>query len=217
MLMVATALAALKVKGRALWEKYDNGDNLLFTEADLLALPTKSPLFYAFLKQDDPVVRSLADALIEAARKPLDQTPLLEDVLPGLRSTPTRTPAQVAKKTASVTVGATVPSSKHERDFGEATKGPTAVRWPKQTPQQDTGLRVRIWMPAAVALAGVLVLFAIVTGAVFFATRGQTSTPTDRPEIAKNRSTDTHTRNEQRSAKCSSAEPPVSIPIRPPR
>jgi len=45
LLLVATALCAIKVKGRALWDKYDNGDNLLFRQEDLDA-PSKSPLFY---------------------------------------------------------------------------------------------------------------------------------------------------------------------------
>jgi hypothetical protein len=44
LLLVATALTALKAKGKALWEKYDNGDNLLFTEGDLQT-PLKSELF----------------------------------------------------------------------------------------------------------------------------------------------------------------------------
>jgi formylglycine-generating enzyme required for sulfatase activity len=87
-LLVATALAALKVKGRALWEKYDNADNLLFTQEDLEA-PNKSRLFYELLKLDDSAARTLAEALAEAARKPLDETPLLADLLAGGMPAPT--------------------------------------------------------------------------------------------------------------------------------
>jgi formylglycine-generating enzyme required for sulfatase activity len=79
-LLVATALSALKVGGRALWDKYNNGDNLLFTQEDLEA-PSKSRLFYELLKLDDPAAHALAERLIEAARQPLEETPLLEDVL----------------------------------------------------------------------------------------------------------------------------------------
>ncbi len=71
-LLIATALACLKAGGRALWEKYDNGDNLLFREADLQA-PTKSPLFYELLKLTDPEARKLdlkqAKASALSARK----------------------------------------------------------------------------------------------------------------------------------------------------
>jgi hypothetical protein len=70
-LLVATALRALTVGGRALWEKYDDGDNLLFRRQDLEA-PSKSALFYELLKLGDPSARFLAENLIDAARKPLD-------------------------------------------------------------------------------------------------------------------------------------------------
>jgi hypothetical protein len=42
LLLVATALRALKAGGKVLWDKYDNGDNLLFTETDLRD-PAASP------------------------------------------------------------------------------------------------------------------------------------------------------------------------------
>src|SRR5947199_2935683 len=35
LLVVATALSALAVAGRGLWDRYDTGDNLLFQEPDL--------------------------------------------------------------------------------------------------------------------------------------------------------------------------------------
>jgi serine/threonine protein kinase len=54
LLLVATALSCLKVRGRGLWAKYDNGDSLLFHAADLQA-PVKSPLFYELLKIGNPV------------------------------------------------------------------------------------------------------------------------------------------------------------------
>jgi formylglycine-generating enzyme required for sulfatase activity len=79
-LLVATALACLKVGGRALWEKYDNGDNLLFREADLRA-PVKSPLFYELLKLTDPLARKLVGLTLDALRGPLDAVPLLDEVL----------------------------------------------------------------------------------------------------------------------------------------
>src|SRR5436190_16606878 len=44
LLAIACALRALAVNGKALWDRYDNGDNLLFREADLRA-PARSALF----------------------------------------------------------------------------------------------------------------------------------------------------------------------------
>lgn len=52
LLLIATALHCVGVAGRTLWDKYDNGDNLLFQEADLQS-PVKSRLFYELLKLSD--------------------------------------------------------------------------------------------------------------------------------------------------------------------
>jgi formylglycine-generating enzyme required for sulfatase activity len=78
-LVIYTAIRALIAGGRPLWDRYDNGDNLLFREQDLEA-PSKSRLFYELLKSDDASVRALAEKLIDALRWPLDQTPLLEEL-----------------------------------------------------------------------------------------------------------------------------------------
>jgi hypothetical protein len=75
-LVIATALRCLLVGGRQLWERYDNGDNMLFRQEDFEA-PSRSVLFYELLKLNDSEARCFVDNLIEAARKPLDQTPLL--------------------------------------------------------------------------------------------------------------------------------------------
>jgi formylglycine-generating enzyme required for sulfatase activity len=96
LLVVATGLRALKVGGRALWEKYDNGDNLLFRREDFDA-PSKSALIYDLLKLDDPSVRFLAENLIDAARNPLDQTPLLEELISRRRGSPVERDGQPAR------------------------------------------------------------------------------------------------------------------------
>ncbi len=70
LLLIATALTALKSRGRALWEEYDNGDNLLFVKADLEA-PTKSHLFLELIRAADPTTAALADQVLKArARRP---------------------------------------------------------------------------------------------------------------------------------------------------
>jgi hypothetical protein len=81
LLVVAVALRCLRVAGRPLWERYDNGDNLLFQAADF-ADPHGSPLFAELLRLPDTEARSLAARLMAACQKPLEQTPLLGDICP---------------------------------------------------------------------------------------------------------------------------------------
>jgi hypothetical protein len=85
LLLIATALRCIKAGGRALWEKYDNGDNLLFRETDLAA-PTKSQLFAELVRLNDLAVQPLVNHLIDALRGRLEATPLLEEVFPGARA-----------------------------------------------------------------------------------------------------------------------------------
>jgi formylglycine-generating enzyme required for sulfatase activity len=87
LLVIYTAIRALMAGGRPLWERFDNGDNLLFCRQDFEA-PTRSALFAALLKADDPAVRSLAETLIDAARSSLDQVPLLNALANGERAVP---------------------------------------------------------------------------------------------------------------------------------
>jgi formylglycine-generating enzyme required for sulfatase activity len=81
-LAIYVAIRALMIGGRPLWDRYDNGDNLLFRRQDFEA-PSRSLLFAELLKLPDPITRSLIEKLIDAARKPLDQTVLLNDSIGG--------------------------------------------------------------------------------------------------------------------------------------
>src|SRR5262249_54991306 len=83
-LLVATALCALQVKGRPFWERYDNGDNLLFKQADLDA-PTRSFLFLDLIRSAEPPIVALADRLLTALRGGLASVPLLEEAMPEAR------------------------------------------------------------------------------------------------------------------------------------
>jgi hypothetical protein len=66
LLVVYSAIRALMVGGRALWDRYDNGDNLLFRALDLRN-PRDSALFCDLIRMDDSEVRRLADALSRAS------------------------------------------------------------------------------------------------------------------------------------------------------
>lgn len=114
LLLVATALRALAVKGRTLWEKYDNGDNMLFRETDLQA-PTRSSLFLDLFKSGDAMTVSLADQMLKALRGGLESAPLLDDVLPEVPlavpvrpARPLPTPAWVDVPTATAVAVAPV-------------------------------------------------------------------------------------------------------------
>src|SRR5439155_7253686 len=86
-LVIYTALRALIVRSRYLWNRYDNGDNLLFKQADLDA-PDKSPLFAELLKLNDPPVQRLVQVLIQSAQQALERTPLLDELVPSEPAAP---------------------------------------------------------------------------------------------------------------------------------
>jgi hypothetical protein len=79
-LVIYTSLRCLMVGGRALWERYDNGENLLFRAADVQN-PGASALLHDLWELQDPVVRALVKQLLQATQAPLEQVPLLDEVL----------------------------------------------------------------------------------------------------------------------------------------
>ena len=81
-LVIACALRATAVAGRRLWDRFDNGDNLLFREADL-ADPASSEVARALWDLDDPTVTNLLALLVLSSRRPLKDTPWLDEVLVG--------------------------------------------------------------------------------------------------------------------------------------
>ena len=95
LLAVAAALRCLRVGGAALWQRYDNGDNLLFREADLAA-PGKSALFRELWRLDDAAAHALVGHLALAAGGPLDRVPLPDKVLPEGK-TPALDPARTRR------------------------------------------------------------------------------------------------------------------------
>ncbi len=78
-LVVFTALRCLAAGGRALWERHDNGENLLFREADF-RLPAASKLWPELFRLPDPVAVTLAGHLLAASQQPQDLVPLLSEL-----------------------------------------------------------------------------------------------------------------------------------------
>ncbi len=79
-LAIASALRATVLGGRALWDKFDNGDNLLYKEADLRD-PGKAKVFKALWELHDDVLCVLVGKLVLASKEPMRKTPWVDDLL----------------------------------------------------------------------------------------------------------------------------------------
>jgi hypothetical protein len=169
-LVIYTALRALVVGGRPLWERYDNGDNLLFRQQDLEA-PGKSALFYELLRMEDPSVRFLAENLIDAARKPLEQTPLLGELIPDAGNSS----AIRARKSASPPEAA---------QFTAPPAAPPPVVYPfPGNPPPERGRRNKVSM--LIGLASAVALFGVLAGAIVLVARMGGSRPSHSGQVAK--------------------------------
>jgi hypothetical protein len=104
-LAVATALRGLAVVGPALWEKYDNGDNLLFTEGDYKT-PAASAVMKDLWNSGDPTVEALVGRLAIACGKPIPQTPWLDHLAPEGDPAPLDTPT---RRDAAAALGVALP------------------------------------------------------------------------------------------------------------
>ncbi len=80
-IVIFTALVAL-AHDASLWDRYDNGENLLFRAEDFRSEGT-SMLFGELLCND--VTRGLALALLHAGRVPVEQVPALETIVDASR------------------------------------------------------------------------------------------------------------------------------------
>ena len=98
-LVVATALRALKAD-KGLWDKYDNGDNLLFKESDLAA-PVQSEVFQELASLPDPGLVMLAAHVRAALKGNLESAPLLEEAMPDAKGAAAPAPKRPSKLTAT--------------------------------------------------------------------------------------------------------------------
>jgi hypothetical protein len=177
LLLIATVLRCLRVGGRALWERYDNGDNLLFRETDLKD-PNHSLLFRELFGLSE--VRALVGVLRRSLAAPLDHVPLLEQALPELAppaAIPVPQPAQPTMTAAKVArvAGAVLPppvartragQTKHHpaSKVGQARRTSTA---PTKTAFSTAIIRQlkgsSLWVKGAIAVG----LLALVLGLVY--------------------------------------------------
>jgi WD40 repeat protein len=171
-LVVAAALQGLIAVGPNLWDRYDTGDNLLFQEADFKN-PAASALVRELWECGDPAARALVGHLALACRKPIPQTPWLDQVAPDGAVTPL---AGSAAKAAAEALGFTQPvtaSSGWEEVREEpAAESPFAAaeverpRAGKHRPakQSGGGSRMLVIGGAVVVAVGVVVGAVVVAG-----------------------------------------------------
>jgi hypothetical protein len=79
-LVIYTALRCLRAGGPSLWQRYDNGENLLFREEDFRR-PVASRLWPELWALRDPDARALAGHLLLAGLGPASAVPLLDQLL----------------------------------------------------------------------------------------------------------------------------------------
>ncbi len=186
------------MKGERLWDKYDNGDNLLFKEADFLA-PLQSHLFLDLTKTGDGLVSRMTDILVKALRGSLETVPLLEQVMPeALGSSSASYPPlresgpsvrQVSPPQAPLAAPAAPvvapPDADGTFDFGEppaAAPGISSSR-PKRT-RATRKPRVPVW--AWTAAVTLLIVALAVTAVTFFAIQNGGSNPYKDAQPPKN-------------------------------
>ena len=105
LLAIYCALRGLVAEGRNLWERYDNGDNLLFREADFRQ-PGGSALLKELWQIPDAAVHDLVGHVVLACRTSIQEVPPLDAVVDD--QVKPLTPAQEEKVNAILGPGAKV-------------------------------------------------------------------------------------------------------------
>ncbi len=89
LLVVASALRCLFVGGKSLWDRYDNGDNMLFREPDLQK-PGRSALFKELQELPDSQARALVEELRKALEGNLEDVAAMDELFPKKKPTKVR-------------------------------------------------------------------------------------------------------------------------------
>ena len=169
LLLIAASLQCLQTGGRALWEKYDNGDNLLFKEADLRN-PDSSALFAELQTLGEPTVAAVRKALACT----LEKAPLLEEFMPEPRpaaaavpaAKPTATPVAPVVTKASPAVQTTTAPTANPWAFEKSASAGTKTKRPQPKSTKRSGLLLAVLAGGVAAL--LLLAGTVAVGAIFF-------------------------------------------------
>jgi hypothetical protein len=174
LLVVGTALQALAALGPRLWEKYDTGDNLLFTAADFQN-PAASPLVHELRQNGRAALRRLLEALVASCNRPIAETPWLDDLAAAGLDAPLAA-AEGARDAASALGLAAVPVAQpptpppvevlslDDEPAGAEPPRAASHRPPKARPQPQRTRGIPL-VPAAIA-GGLLLLTGVIAGAL---------------------------------------------------
>lgn len=200
-LVIYTALRGLMTGGRPLWEKFDNGDNLLFKQADFEA-PEKSPLLYELLKGNDGEVRKLTQALVEAIRQPLDRVPLLEKLANGRAAA-----AVVARKQPPVAA-----RGQTEDVFAVATttNAPASASVRRRVRRKAAGLSCLL---LAGGVGAAVLLMGVIAGGILLSIKGRPENPNKERDVAVERGANSNKKDPVENSKRSEAprKPPTDV------
>lgn len=159
LLLVATALSCLSAGGSTLWKKYNNGDNLLFTAADLRG-PGQSELFKELWQLPSTQAHALVAHLALACWAPPEYTPNLVELMPEGRCVLPPALERQAAQLLGMPVVATVPAAPpratpppRPKDAGQVSR---PVRSPLAARQRPAGRLGRRWLLVGGALLAIL-------------------------------------------------------------
>jgi hypothetical protein len=121
-LVIYSALRCLVIGGRALAERYDNSENLLFREQDFRT-PAESRLFRELWDTRHPVARTLVGYLVLAAAGSLEEVPKLSRLVKNgqLRFLSSDQERRVEQMLAGAVSGALVPATENGRAANDPT------------------------------------------------------------------------------------------------
>jgi hypothetical protein len=163
-LVIYTAVRVLQVGGKAVWDKYDNGDNLLFRASDFEA-PGKSPLLAELLKSGDASVRQMTETVKQALSEPLSDAPLLTDVVAKLPA-PGKTTALTRSVPQALTLAGAGPAE--ESAFAGVGDGSSPLL-KKQRSLAGSNRGLMIGVAAGVAALGI----ALAAAAILLLRKGE--------------------------------------------
>jgi NPCBM/NEW2 domain/WD domain, G-beta repeat len=198
-LVIASALRATLIGGRALWDRFDNADNLLFKEADLRR-PGESELFRTLWNLNDDVLRTLVGRLVLAIHDPLNRTPWLDDILLGpggaRLSDDDKTKVVILLGDGRAKSGkkASAPSLEEFSDFEivddddqeEEQSRPIGDRRTMEYFARPQYRRAKSKSKAPYVIGGMTLIVVLVLGIIALTSAGKKNEPT-RPEVVRNK------------------------------
>src|ERR1051325_337849 len=181
LLAIACALRCLAVGSKPLWDRFDNGDNMLFRAADLRK-PAESALFKELWNIEDVAAHDLTGHLAIGLTGSIAQVPLLQDLMNGDGIRPlsseqerqiagllgpgavVRRPPAIATAITTEPIKTVPASAQPTATFSAPESSDSESSTPMRSPRASGNL-LKIGIAAAVVLFVLFILAAISVGA----------------------------------------------------